>query len=70
MIAPRHEIASLQSDFFRQQYHRVLRWLVYSLVVIFILILSIIYTILFQPTPTYYGNTTEGKILPMPKPRA
>jgi len=66
MIAPRHEIAWLQSDFYRDQYRKMLRWLVYTTCIIYFLILAIIYLILFQPPETYYGNTSDGKILPMP----
>ena len=66
MIAPRHEIARLQSDFYRNQFHKMLRWLMYSVFVILVLILSIIYLILSQPSRDYYANTIEGKILPMP----
>lgn len=69
MIAPRHEIARLQSDFYRDQFRKMLRWLVYSVFIIFILIAFIIYLILFQPPQTYYGNTSDGKILKMPPPQ-
>lgn len=66
MIAPRHEVARLQSDFYRQQFHRMLRWTMYALAFIFILICLIVYQILVEPSPSYYANTSEGKILPMP----
>lgn len=67
MLGARHEIARLQSDFYRDQLRRVLRWLLYTTIFIFILIALIFYLILFQPAQHYYGNTTEGMILPMPE---
>lgn len=67
MLGPRHEIARLQSDFYRDQFRKILRWLLYSVFVMFALIAGIIYLILFQPAQRYYANTTEGKILPMPR---
>ena len=66
MLGARHEIARLQSDFYRDQFRKMLRWLVYSVFIIFILIMAIIYLILFQPAESYYGNTSDGKILLMP----
>lgn len=68
MIAPRHQIARLQSDFYRDQFHRMLRWLIISLVIIFLLIAGIVYTILFQPKIPYYANTIDGRIMDMPAP--
>jgi intracellular multiplication protein IcmL len=65
MLGQRHEIARLQSDFYRDQYRRVLRWLMGSVLIIFIMIAVIIYLVLFQPLPQYYANTVEGKIMPM-----
>jgi len=67
MIAPRHEIARLHSDFYRDQFHKLLRWLIVSIVIIFILIGGIAYVILFQPSIPYYANTIDGRILDMPQ---
>lgn len=69
MLGQRHEIAWLQSDFYRQQFQRVLKWLVVLVFIMFILIGAIIYYVLYQPTVHYYANTTDGKILDMPTPR-
>lgn len=69
MLGNRHEIAWLQSDFYRDQYHRILRWLMAALLIIFLLIATIIYLILFQPPQKYYANTTDGKIIDMPPPK-
>ena len=46
MLGARHEIARLQSDFYRDQFRKVLRWLVYSTVIIFVLMAIIFYLIL------------------------
>ena len=66
MIGDRSEIPRLQSDFYRDQYHKVVRWLMYSVVMMFILIAMIIYFILFQPQQKYYGNTMQGQVYDMP----
>jgi Na+-transporting NADH:ubiquinone oxidoreductase subunit NqrC len=67
MLGSRHEIARLQSDFYRDQYRKTLRWLMVMMVVIFILIAGIIYAVLARKQQQYYANTTEGKILAMPR---
>ena len=66
MLGQRHEIAWLQSDFYRDQYRKILRWLIVSTFIMFALILANIYFVLFEPGERYYANTTEGRILPMP----
>ncbi|TAK77213.1 MAG: hypothetical protein EPO11_02890 [Gammaproteobacteria bacterium] len=66
MIAPRQDIARLQSDFYRIQFHRLLRWLMVSFFLMFLLIAAVIYLVLNHPAPEYYANTTEGRILAMP----
>lgn len=66
MLGRRSEIARLQSDFFRDQFRRMVRWLMMSVLVMLILIAAIIYSILVQPSRSYYANTTEGRILSMP----
>ena len=67
MLGRRHESARLYSDFYRDQFRKILRWLMVSVFIMFILIAGIIYLILFHPAQQYYANTTEGKILLMPK---
>jgi len=69
MIAPRHEIARLQSDFYRDQFHKLLRWLIISILIIFLLICGIAYLILFKSPVPYYANTIDGRILTMPAPK-
>lgn len=66
MQGSRHQIARMQGDFYRDQYRKILRWVMALLAVMFLLIAAIIYSILVQPSQAYYGNTTDGKILPMP----
>ncbi|OGT42903.1 MAG: hypothetical protein A3F42_08270 [Gammaproteobacteria bacterium RIFCSPHIGHO2_12_FULL_37_34] len=67
MLAQRHQRARLQSDFYRDQYRKFLRWLMGAIFLIVILIMGIIYLVLFQPSRQYYASTTEGKILFMPR---
>jgi uncharacterized membrane protein (DUF106 family) len=67
MLGARHEIARLQSDFYRDQFRKILRWIMYAMVIIFLLIAAIIYFILFQPKQSYFANTVDGKILTMPR---
>jgi polyferredoxin len=69
MLGQRQEIARLQSDFYRDQFRKILRWLIYLVFVMFLLMATIFYLILFQPPLNYYANTTDGKILPMPQPK-
>ena len=67
MISTRKDIARLQSDFYRDQFRRLLRWLMVSLVMILLLIGGVAYFIFVKPVPQYYANTTNGVILPMPR---
>lgn len=68
MIGQRHEIARLQSDFYRDKFRRTLGWLFICVIIMISLIVTIIYLILVKPTSHYYANTTDGKILEMPRP--
>lgn len=63
MLGNRHEIARLQSDFYRDQFRKMLKWLIALMIIMFILIAAVLYLIFFQPTQRYYANTVEGKIL-------
>ena len=65
MLGHRNEIARLQSVFYRDQFHKMIRWIMASLGIVFILIAVIVYLILFQPSPQYYADTTDGKIMMM-----
>lgn len=69
MLGNRQEIAWLKSDFYRYEFRKILRWLIISISLVFILLAAIIYTIFFQPPVIYYANTVDGKILDMPTPR-
>jgi hypothetical protein len=66
MIGSRNEIARLQSDFYRDQFRKLVNWLIAAVILMMLLIMAIIYFILFQPTQTYFANTAEGRILDMP----
>jgi len=67
MLGSRQEIARLNSDFYRDQFHKILRGVMVSVMIIFLLIAALTYVIFFyQPSLQYYANTTDGKILNMP----
>lgn len=68
MQGSRQQIARLQSDFYRIQFHKLLNWLFATIFIIFVLIATILYFIFFEPSRQYYGNTVDGKILNMPRP--
>ena len=68
MLSPRSANARLQSDFYRDQYRKILNWLVVAVIIMLLLTCTIIYLILFEPIQKYYANTIEGRILSMPKP--
>jgi len=69
MQGRKHQIARLQSDFYRDQFRKIWRWIMYAIVIMFLLVLMIVYFVLFQPSLTFYANTTNGKILNMPTPK-
>jgi hypothetical protein len=63
MIGERHETARMQSDFYRDNYYRVLRLLLFSTGIMLLLILAIIYFVLIVPPTPYYAMTTTGQII-------
>lgn len=65
MLGARQEIASLQSDFYRNKFRKTLRKLIVAFCLIVILIGVIIYLVLFKAPPKYYATTTEGQIIPL-----
>lgn len=65
MIGHRYEIARFQSDFYRNNYRKILAALIFSIVVMLGLIAAIIYIVLKQPQSHYYATTTSGQIIPM-----
>jgi uncharacterized membrane protein (DUF106 family) len=67
MQGRRSQIASLQSDFYRNQFRKTLRWLIVTTAIIFILLAAIIYKMFTRPKETYYANTTRGVIVSMPE---
>jgi hypothetical protein len=65
MLGRRNEIARMQSDFYRECYYKMLRALMFAMVIIWILIAAIIYFILSPAPSPYYATTSQGKIIPM-----
>ena len=65
MLGPRYQIARLQSDFYRDQFRRIVRWLVVELLLMMLFVSLIVYQVLFPPEQQYYANTTDGRVLPM-----
>ncbi|MDR3492492.1 MAG: hypothetical protein P4M12_10735 [Gammaproteobacteria bacterium] len=65
MIGTRSDIARLQSDFYRDCYHMVLKWLMVECIIILLLIVGIIYFVVTHPSPHYYATTSTGQIIPM-----
>lgn len=67
MLGSRHENARLQSDFYRDQFRKMLRFLFLLILLLFVMLAGVIYLILFRAPEHYYANTSEGKIMEMPK---
>lgn len=65
MLGSREQQARFQSDFYRDNYRKVLIALLVSCFVILLLIAGIIYLVLFHPAPHYYSTTLSGQIIPM-----
>lgn len=63
MIAQRKKIPRFQSDFYRDNYYKMLRALFVSIGMIILLILAIIYIVLFPTPPKYYASTTTGQTI-------
>lgn len=68
MLGRREDNARLQSDFYRDQYRKMLKWVMISVLMIFALLTVVCYLVIFKPAAPYYANTVSGKILAMPKP--
>lgn len=65
MLGTRRDIARLQSDFYRDKYHRTLQKLLFSVGLIVALIGVIIYLVLSKEPPNFYATTTQGQIIPL-----
>jgi hypothetical protein len=63
MIGQRHQIARFQSDFYRDCYYKVLKWLFIEVAIMILLILAIIYNILLHAPQLYFASTTNGQLL-------
>jgi hypothetical protein len=68
MLGRRHQIARLQSDFYRDQFRKMIRRVMAVLVIIFVLVIMILYSLLFQSSSKYYANTVDGQVFLMPRP--
>ena len=65
MLGQRYQIAHLQSNFYRNQFRRIIKWLFAELLIMILLALLILYHVFFPPRQAYYANTTDGRVLPM-----
>jgi hypothetical protein len=65
MIGKRYEQPKFYSNFYRDQYHKMLRRLIVLSVLILLLTLGIIYYLFYPGAPHYYASTTTGQIIPM-----
>jgi intracellular multiplication protein IcmL len=65
MIGRRDQMPRYKSDFYRDNYRKILRALVLALIVIGLLVAVIIYMVLLNPKPQYYASTVEGRIIPL-----
>jgi len=63
MIGDRHEMPRYQSDFYRENYNKIVRWLFVSVLIMLFLILAIIYFELFVPSTRYFASTTTGQLI-------
>jgi hypothetical protein len=63
MIGQRHELARLQSDFYRDCYYKIMNLIYLEIFIMLILIVVIIYHILVHPKQEFYASTLEGRIL-------
>jgi hypothetical protein len=69
MLGSREDIPWMNSEFYRRKYYKILRWVMGSLLIMFVLLSAALYLIFFQAPQAYYANTTTGRILPMPPAR-
>lgn len=63
MIGRRHEIARLQSDFYRDWYYKVLNWLIFEIIVMLVLTVFIILHVLIHPPQHYYAAALGGQVV-------
>jgi hypothetical protein len=65
MIGQRNQHARMQSDFYRDCYYKVLRFLLVEIAIMLLLIAVILYVIFFQSSPPYFATTAAGKVIPL-----
>ncbi|MDR3478911.1 MAG: hypothetical protein P4M14_12880 [Gammaproteobacteria bacterium] len=65
MAVQRQQVARLQSDFYRDSYHKLLRFVIFEIFIMLLLISAIVYFVVFQPLSHYYATTTTGLVIPL-----
>lgn len=65
MLANRKHQPKFQYNFYRTQYHKMLRALIFNFALILCLIVAIIYFATFQPASHYYATTLNGQVIPI-----
>ncbi len=69
MVGRKYEIARTRAELHRDNYRQLLRVLIFFNAVTLFLIISIIYIVFFQPSPTYYATTPQGLVIPLGQPQ-
>lgn len=59
----RIDVIRSKKGFYRDNYSRVCWTLLVALGLIFFMGMSIVYCIIFHPTPDFYATSTDGKIV-------
>lgn len=65
MVGQKYEIARMRAELHRDNYRKLLRFLIILNAVTLAMIVCIIYVIFFQPSPTYFATTSTGLIIPL-----
>jgi hypothetical protein len=63
MIGQRHQLARLQSDFYRDCFYKALNWLIIEIVIMLILTACIIYHVVVHPAQHYYAAALGGQLM-------
>lgn len=58
-------IVKHRSDFYRDNYRRVISALLISIVVIAVLVSALVYIVTHPPSPQYFATTIQGRITPL-----
>lgn len=60
-----HVIVKHRSDFYRDNYRRVITALMFSIVLIAVLASALVYIVTHPPVPQYFATTIQGRITPL-----